>query len=146
MYRRMISLIVLGTLVLCAGLIVAQEQKPDATIKLSAGSVAIGIGFSWGDGVLTYQGKDYPVSVSGLSVADVGISKAEATGQVYNLKRLQDFNGTYAGASAGMTIAGGGGATAIQNQNGVVIHLLGTTQGLKFKLSLDGVKLALKES
>jgi len=73
-------------------------------------------------------------------------SKAEATGSVYNLKRLEDFNGNYTGVTAGVTIAGGAGATAVQNQNGVVINLVSTTQGLKFKLSVDGVKLTLKES
>ena len=43
------------------------------TLTLSAGSVALGIGFAWGSGVLRYQGKDYPISVQRLSVADVGL-------------------------------------------------------------------------
>jgi len=41
----------------------AFSQDPltaDATIKLSQGQVAVGIGYSWGKGVLTYKGKDYP--------------------------------------------------------------------------------------
>jgi hypothetical protein len=48
--------------------------------------------------------------------------------------------------TAGATIGGGAGATTIQNQNGVMINLVGTTQGLKFKLSVDGVKMTLKGS
>jgi len=146
MHRRMISLMVIGSLILLAHLTLAQEKKPDATLRLSTGSVAVGIGFTWGSGVLTYQGKEYPFSIGGLSIVDVGISQAEATGSVYNLKRLEDFNGSYTGVTAGVTIAGGAGATAVQNQNGVQINLVATTQGLKFKLSVDGVKLTLKES
>ena len=39
---------------------VAQAQdKPDATIKLHTGSVAVGVGYSWGGGTLTYKGKTY---------------------------------------------------------------------------------------
>ena len=146
MHRKMIGLLVIGSLIVLAHLTLAQEQKPDATLHLSTGSVAVGIGFSWGSGVLTYQGKEYPFSVNGLSVVDVGISKAEATGTVYNLKRLEDFNGNYTGVTAGATVAGGGGATTVRNQNGVVIDLVGTSQGLKFKLSVDGVKMTLKKS
>jgi len=146
MHRKMISLMVIGSLIVLAHLTLAQEKQPDATLRLSTGSVAVGIGFTWGSGVLTYQGKDHPFSIEGLSVVDVGISKAEATGSVYNLKRLEDFNGNYTGVTAGVTIAGGAGATAVQNQNGVQINLLGTSQGLKFKLSVDGVKLTLKGS
>ena len=35
--------------------------RPDATLRLSGGSFALGIGFRWGSGTLTYKGKDYPV-------------------------------------------------------------------------------------
>src|SRR5262249_54980700 len=99
----------------------------------------------WGGGVLTYQGKDYPFDVSGLSVADVGISQAEAAGNVYHLKKLEDFNGNYTGVSAGATVAGGGGGVGLKNQNGGVLKLWGATRGLKFKLGVDGVKMTLKQ-
>ena len=146
MHRKMIGLMVIGSLIVLAHLTLAQEKKPDATLHLTTGSVAVGIGYTWGKGVLTYQGKEYPFSIDGLSVVDVGISKAEANGRVYNLTKLEDFNGNYAGVTAGATVAGGGGATTVRNQNGVVIDLLGTTVGLKFKLSVDGVKMTLKKS
>ena len=140
-----LTFLVIGSVALGSSRARAQEETPDGTVKLSAGSVAAGIGFSWGGGVLTYQGKEYPFDVSGLSVADVGISKAEGSGSVYNLKKLADFNGNYTGVSAGVTVAGGGGGMALKNQNGVVLNLVGTTQGLKFKLGVDGVKITLKQ-
>jgi len=119
------------------------EDTPDATLKLSGGSVAAGIGFSWGGGTLTYKGKDYPVSVKGLSVGDVGASKIEASGDVYNLKSLADFDGNYTGATAGATVAGGASATAMKNQNGVTVNLVSTTQGLKWSLAAGGVEMKI---
>src|SRR5262249_56073594 len=100
MYRKMISLIAIGSLVVVVGLTLAQEKQPDATLRLTTGSVALGIGYTWGNGVLTYQGKEYPFSIDGLSVVDVGISQASASGSVYNLKKLEDFNATYPAAPA----------------------------------------------
>src|SRR5262245_29428398 len=31
-----------------------EEKKPDATLRLHGGSIAAGIGFSWGSGTLSY--------------------------------------------------------------------------------------------
>jgi len=134
--------------VLSLGLSVAQAQKetPDATIKLSSGSVAAGIGFSWGSGTLTYQGKAYPIDVKGISVGDVGISKVEATGKVYNLKNLDDFNGKYTAAEVGMTLGGGGVVSMMKNEKGVSVELVATTRGVEFTLGASGVAMKIKQS
>jgi len=124
---------------------VTDANSPDATLELSGGSVAVGIGYTWGGGTLTYRGKTYPVELSGLSIADVGASKIEASGKVYHLNKLADFDGNYTAATAGITIAGGGSATAMRNQNGVVINVLSTTQGLKFALAASGMSLKIKK-
>ena len=50
------------------------QSKPDATLRLSGGSFALGIGFRWGSGTLTYKGKNYPVKVNGFSVGKVGVT------------------------------------------------------------------------
>ena len=121
------------------------EDKPDATIKLSGGSVAVGIGYSWGGGTLTYKGKTYDVEVKGLSVGDVGASQVEASGNVYHLAKLSDFDGNYTAAGVGATVAGGASAAAMKNQNGVVINLVSTTQGLKFTFAAAGVDLKIKK-
>jgi hypothetical protein len=135
--------VVAAVLLLLSSLTFAEEKVPDATIKLVEGQVAVGIGWSWGKGVLTYQGKDYPVKVKGLSVIDVGITKAEASGHVYNLKKLEDFDGIYTAATAEGTLGGGVGATTMKNQNGVQINLVKTTQGINIKLAPSGVNLSL---
>src|SRR5262245_48450521 len=101
-----------------------KDEKPDGTIELLTGSVAAGVGYTWGHGVLTYRGERYPISIEGLSVGDVGISKASASGEVYHLKKLGDFAGTYTAASAGANVGGGASATAMQTQNGVLIKLV----------------------
>ena len=123
----------------------AKEEKPDATLRLSGKSVAAGIGFSWGKGTLTYKGKDYPVSVKGLSLGKVGISGVTASGEVHNLKKLQDFDGNYTAAGAGLTLAGGGSAIAMKNQNGVRVVLHATTRGVDLTIGGAGVDMAIKK-
>lgn len=143
--RSISALMAVAALGLALSVAQAEEETPDATLKLSAGSVAVGIGYSWGGGTLTYKGKDYPVSVKGLSVGDVGASQVEASGSVYNLKKLADFDGNYTAAGIGATVAGGAAATAMKNQNGVKINLVATTQGLKFTLGAGGVDMKISK-
>ena len=60
--RLVIGLVGLGSLVaVLAGVVGAQGTKPDATLNLSGGSAAARIGFSWGNGTLSYKGKTYPL-------------------------------------------------------------------------------------
>lgn len=144
MRRALITLVAVGGLVsLIGGLAGAQSKKPDATVELTEGSVAAGIGFTWGKGSLTYQGKKYPVKVAGLSIGEVGINRATASGNVFELKKLEDFSGNYTAGGVEATVGGGAGATIMKNQNGVVIHLTSTTQGASLKLAASGVRLTL---
>lgn len=122
-----------------------KKKTIDGTVHFSAGSVAAGIGWTWGEGVLTYQGVDHNFEIKGLSVADVGISKLSASGIVANLKNLEDFNGTYFGVKAGVTVAGGAGGIVVKNNHGVSLELNSTGQGLKFALGTQGVTIQLKD-
>ena len=141
----MIGLATIAALGLCLTVARAEEKEPDGTLRLSGGSVAAGIGVSWGSGTLSYKGKDYPIDVKGLTVGDVGVTKIEASGKVYNLKSIDDFDGNYAAVGAGLTAAGGGGAAAMKNQNGVTVELVATTQGVKFALGGGGVDMKVKK-
>lgn len=143
--KKYFALMVVLSLFLClSGMAAAQDKEPDAYLELTEGSVAVGIGYSWGSGTLIYQGKKYPVEVKGLSVVDVGVTKVEAFGKVYGLKQLEDFNGNYTSATAEGTLVGGAGATKMKNQKGVVIDLFTKTKGLNLKLAPSGISLKLK--
>ena len=143
MNRRLVGLAIIGAMLLIAPIGRAAEEKPDATVKMTGKALSVGVGYSWGNGVLTYQGKDYPFSISGFSAGDIGFNVAELSGEVFNLKDFADFNGNYTSFAAGITVAGGGSGATMRNQNGVVMNVWGTTQGLMFKLGVDGMKVEL---
>ena len=121
-----------------------EGQPPDATVKLQSRTVAVGAGVSWGDGVLAFQGKDYPITVSGLSLLDLGVSGVSATGKVYFLKKASDFSGNYFVTQATFAVAGGGGELVMANGNGVFIALQSEQSGTQLTLGAAGVSLKLK--
>lgn len=145
MTRRSVTLAILMAFVLTAGVALSDDKTPDGTVHLSQGTVAVGIGYSWGSGTLEYRGQSYRVKIKGLSIGQAGVSKVEASGNVFNLAKLEDFSGNYTAAGVEATVAGGLGATALRNQNGVVIYLTTTTRGLNFKLATEGVQITLAQ-
>jgi hypothetical protein len=124
-----------------AGWARAQTPPTTATIEFHGGSVAVGVGFSWGGGTLTYDGKKYPISVNGLSAIDVGASKYSATGTVKHLKSVKDIEGTYVAGEAGATVAGGVSVSSMKNDKGVVIEFNTTRAGLQFTLAPKGASI-----
>jgi hypothetical protein len=141
---RWVAVIAIASILTLSSPAAAQDGKPDATLRLSQTSVAFILGYTWGSGSLTFQDKIYRVEVGAFSVLSLGVVKAEATGEVFHLKRVEDFDGTYTAVSVEGTLAGGAGATIMQNQNGVVIQLFTTTEGLNLKLAPEGVRLSIQ--
>jgi|SRR5271157_3216538 len=141
--RKLFALLGVGLALLLASPTLSSAQAPDGVIELSGGSVAAGIGYSWGSGTLIFQGKHYPLKISGISLASVGVTDYTAAGSVEGLRTPQDINGVFTSVAAGATLGGGGNVAAMRNQNGVVIHLTSTTAGLSLSLAAEGLKISL---
>lgn len=124
---------------------VSESTPVDATVQLSGGAIAAGIGYVWGEGSVAFGHAQHHFSMNGLSLIDVGATGITASGNVYHLEKLSDFDGNYVALSAGATIAGGADAVYLRNQHGVVIKLTTTAVGLRFNLAANGVNIALKD-
>ncbi|MBK7425368.1 MAG: hypothetical protein IPJ48_21080 [Propionivibrio sp.] len=150
MFKKITGIIAIATLCLTtSGSVGANEHqkaaKPDATIEFSGGSVAIGIGFTWGGGDVKFNGKTYRIKIEGLSAGEVGGTKLEAKGTVYNLKQIGDIEGTFRSGAAGGTLVGGGTRASMKNEKGVEIKIETTAKGLSLKLAAEGVKISLEK-
>ena len=121
-----------------------EARKPSGRVTMESRSIAAGIGVTWGDGKLTFKGKEHLFTVNGLSVVDWGISRASAVGDVYNLTDVSKFAGTYAAAEAGFTLAGGTGGITMRNSEGVIINLRSTSRGASLTLGTAGLTIAMK--
>jgi hypothetical protein len=141
--RKYFTMLTIGLGLLLGHTVPTTAQVPDGVIELSGGSVAAGIGFSWGSGTLIFQGKRYPLKVSGFTLASVGITDYTAAGNVTGLRTAQDINGVFSSVAAGATLGGGGNIAAMRNQNGVVIQMTSTTAGLSLTLAAEGVKISI---
>ena len=125
----------------------AVQGKPvDATVDMQEVQAAyIGSG-SAGTGVLSFRGKDYPFKVGGLGVGGIGLSSIDARGEVYNLRELAQFPGTYGQARYGFAIGtASAGDLWMQNEAGVIMHLKAKRTGLMLSLGGDAVVISMGE-
>ena len=138
-----------ATLLVAAGTMLFASlatAAPDGTIELTLYKAGFIVGGSGGDGTLKFKGKQYPVSIGGVSLgATIGVSKAELIGEVYNLKQPSDIEGVYSAVQAGVAVAGGGKVAELKNSKGVVLKVKGKQVGLELALDLSGMEVSLKK-
>lgn len=72
------------------------DPNPDATIEIEQVRVGVlAIGGSIGGGRLRFGGEEFPFSVSGIEFGTLGVATLSARGEVFNLRRREDFAGRY---------------------------------------------------
>jgi hypothetical protein len=85
-----------------------------------------------------------PVQTRRPGIGGIGVSRLNASGNVYNLCRLQDFEGVYGQARTGWSLGEQGkGQMWLQNGNGVYLRLKAQRQGLSLSLGADGMVVRL---
>jgi hypothetical protein len=142
-----------GWLVLIATLLVgnltlAEESKqPVGKVSIEEKQIGLIVGGSIGGGTLTFEGKEYPFKLKGLSAGiNVGLSKMSASGEVYDLTEVSQFPGIYTKLDASVALGGGMGGLRLKNQNGVIMTLHSRTAGLDLNLgTVSGVTVTMEE-
>jgi hypothetical protein len=135
-----------GLIAIAALLSAALVANADSgTISIRIFKAGFIVGGSAGSGVLTFQGRSYPLSIGGLSYGiTFGASETHFHGTVSNIRRPSDVAGVYAQAGAGAAAIKGAQAVVLTNQSGGVLTLTSEQNGLIVSLDLSGLALSLK--
>jgi hypothetical protein len=115
------------------------------TISIRIVKAGFVVGGSGGSGVLHFHGRNYPLSIGGLSYGfTFGASETRFHGRVSNIRRPSDIEGVYGQAGAGAAVVRGAQAVALTNQNGAVLTLSGIQTGVIVSADLSGLALSLR--
>jgi len=122
----------------------AQNEKPSGTLEIQQVQVAFLWSVNLGGGSLQYKGRTYKFTIGGLGIGGIGASSINATGEVFDMTDVSQFEGVYGqaryGYAAGINSAG---ELWMQNPNGVRIKLKAERRGLALSLGVDGVAIIL---
>src|SRR5882724_6209243 len=120
----------------------SRAETGSVTVVFTKGGLILGVG--GGEGVLTFRGRHYPFTVSGMSVgATIGAPTTKLVGQALNLRAPESIEGTYS------AVAGGAGSVRLRNANGaitngVILQLSGPKVGVELSVAVAGVSIRLK--
>lgn len=120
------------------------DEAPSGTINFTETEFGLLLSGETGSGSLIVKGKSYAISVKGAKLGGIGVTTENAGGNVYNLNKIEDFNGLYLQLEAGLTVVDGESGQWIKNDNGVVIHLKTKDKGLATQIGAGGLQFALR--
>jgi hypothetical protein len=121
----------------------SRAETGRVAVIFTKGGFVVGVG--GGEGVLNLRGKNYPFTVSGMSVGfTIGASTTRLTGRALNLRGPASIEGTYSAIGAGGALAAGAGGVQLQNGNGVILQLSGPKVGAEVSAAVGGVTVRLK--
>lgn len=112
------------------------------TVSFNSTSVAVGIGYEWGEGKLTmYDGSTYDFDFDGISMLDVGISLVKAEGNAFRVIESKDIEGVYWVAEIGISYGDGVSAITMKNSNNVILRLSSKLKGMKATLAAERLRI-----
>ena len=114
------------------------------SVSMRISKVGFIVGVGGGSGTLTFKGKQYRLSIGGVSAGTIGVASMNLVGRATNLRTAADIAGSYSVASAGLAFAGGAKVATLQNANGVVLQLQGRQVGFEASVAVSGLTISLR--
>jgi hypothetical protein len=161
MVRNLLTLMLITGCLAAAAVYAGQARKPVGQSPKAAGAVTFagtvaappgGMGVTWGKGTLILNdGTQHAFEVNGLGVTSTreAIVSMQAVGEVFNLKKLEDFEGTYKTGQREVTTGRAAEDVSLTNERGVVITLSlktqATTSDVTLTPSATGITVKLDE-
>lgn len=121
----------------------APTSNKDLTFKFTLRQAALGIGYSWGQGELHYDGQIYHFRIEGGGIVALGYSSVSGQGRVFDIKKLTDFDGTYWSLSADAALGRGGNVFMMENQYGTRVNMRGKGEGAYLGASIKRLRFRL---
>jgi hypothetical protein len=104
--------------------------KPSGTVTMTQVFLS---GLGAGSGSLTFRGRTYPFTLTGSLIGLGAISTMQASGEVYKLRDLSQFSGSWIQGTGSLAItARANGEIWLENCNGIIMRLSAAQAGLTF--------------
>jgi hypothetical protein len=124
---------------------VSAAYADGGSISFSVIKAGFVVGGSGGSGTLVFHGRQYPISIGGISYGfTFGASETRFNGSVSNINSPSDVAGVYAAGNVGAAVGRGAQAIVLTNQHGAVLTLSGSSVGAIVSADLNGLVITVK--
>jgi hypothetical protein len=127
---------------------VAADPNPDGFIEIEETRIGIGaLSAAIGGGRLRFQGEERRFTARGLVAGGLGVTSLQARGEVFSLRRVDQFPGVYQQTAAEDFEDETGRLTVLflRNPSGVRLRLRATRSGIALSVADGGMTVAWRE-
>ncbi len=144
-YKKLITTFFVSAMLL-TGTAFASDPVKSGTVTIDETQVSLIIGGDMGGGVVTMGDESRSFKTTGIKLGGIGINKLHLIGNVYDMKKIEDFAGLYATFQLGATL---GYATKdslwLKNDKGVKINLKSSgAEGVALSIGVEGLDIIMK--
>ncbi len=144
-YKKLISTLFVSAMLL-TGTAFASDPVKSGSVTIDETQVSLILGGDMGGGVVTMGGESRSFKTTGIKLGGIGINKLHLIGNVYDMKKIEDFAGIYATFQLGATL---GYATKdaiwLKNDKGVKINLKSSgAEGVALSIGVEGLDIIMK--
>jgi hypothetical protein len=95
-----------------------------------------------GTGTVDFQGKTYHFTIGGLGIEGSAVANIQTSGEVYGLRDISGFSGTYRRTTDAVIVSGhASGGLWLQNEHATIVHLRVPPGGRMPDIGRDAVRV-----
>jgi hypothetical protein len=92
-------------------------EAATGTVDIRLAKVGAFVGVGRASGTLHFQGRNYPLNISGITAGTIGVGLTHLRGHAYHLRYAGDIGGNYTVASVSVAVVAGIKVARLQNSH-----------------------------
>jgi hypothetical protein len=143
-YKKLISTLFVSAMLL-TGTVFASDPVQSGTVVIDETQVSLIIGGDMGGGVVVMGDESRSFKTTGIKLGGIGIHKLHLIGNVYDMKKIEDFAGIYATFQLGATLGyASKNSLWLKNDKGVKINLKSSgAEGVSLAIGVEGLDIIM---
>ena len=144
-YKKLVSALFVGALLLSSTAFASDPVK-SVTVVIDETQISLILGGDMGGGVVVMGDESRSFKTTGIKLGGIGIHKLHLIGNVYDLKKIEDFAGVYATFQFGATLGyASKNSLWLKNDKGVKINLKSSgAEGVSLAIGVEGLDIIMK--
>lgn len=124
----------------------ASDPVKSGNVVIDETQVSLILGGDMGGGIVVMGDESRSFKTTGIKLGGIGVHKLHLIGNVYDLKKMEDFAGIYATFQVGATLGyADKNALWLKNDKGVKINLKSSSaEGVSLAIGVEGLDIIMK--
>ncbi len=143
-YKKLISVIFISSMLLTSTAFASDPVK-SGSVTIDETQISLIIGGDMGGGIVVMGEESRSFKTTGIKLGGLGVHKLHLVGNVYDMKKIEDFAGVYASFQFGGTLGyDSSNSLWLKNTKGVKMNLKAVGgEGVSLAIGVEGLNISM---